>query len=145
VNDTILKFGYPDTVVAEYWHWVVLLRQKQLTAGSLILACKEDVDAFWKVSVEAFHELKKVTADLERSLAPVVRFEKINYVMLMMVDPHVHFHVLPRHGGEREVAGVTFRDAGWPKVPDFAATNEMTEEAFADLRRTLAAAWRKSP
>ena len=27
-------------------------------------------------------------------------YERINYLMLMMVDPHVHFHVIPRYSGE---------------------------------------------
>jgi diadenosine tetraphosphate (Ap4A) HIT family hydrolase len=37
--------------------------------------------------------------------------------MLMMVDPHVHYHVIPRYEGEREALGVRVADAGWPKVP----------------------------
>ena len=37
--------------------------------------------------------------------------------MLMMVDPHVHFHVIPRYEGAREWGGVAFPDAGWPAVP----------------------------
>src|SRR3546814_2464599 len=35
MNDTILKFGYPATLIREYEHWVVLLRPAQLTLGSL--------------------------------------------------------------------------------------------------------------
>ena len=38
--------------------------------------------------------------------------------MLMMVDPHVHFHVIPRYEGAREWGGREFVDVGWPKVPD---------------------------
>ena len=51
------------------------------------------------------------------ALARVVSFEKINYLMLMMVDPHVHFHVIPRYEGERSACGVGVEDKGWPKVP----------------------------
>ena len=36
MNDTIVKFGYPWTLLAEYDRWVVLLRQKQVTAGSMV-------------------------------------------------------------------------------------------------------------
>jgi diadenosine tetraphosphate (Ap4A) HIT family hydrolase len=39
---------------------------------------------------------------------------KINYLMLMMVDPHVHFHVLPRYEGDRSHGGIEVVDAGWP-------------------------------
>ncbi len=38
--------------------------------------------------------------------------------MLMMVDPHVHFHVIPRYDGDRAWDGVEFADAGWPGPPD---------------------------
>ena len=53
--------------------------------------------------------------DLQRAQ---VDYEKINYLMLMMVDPNVHFHVIPRYEGGREWQGREFVDVGWPKVPD---------------------------
>ena len=55
---------------------------------------------------------------IEAMLAESVRYEKINYLMLMMVDPHVHFHVIPRYEGERGHNGLTIADAGWPGPPD---------------------------
>lgn len=33
-NETILKFNYPDSLIREYDHWVVLLRPAQVTIGS---------------------------------------------------------------------------------------------------------------
>ena len=35
-TDTMLKFGYPDSLVHEYAHWVVLIRPKQVTMGALV-------------------------------------------------------------------------------------------------------------
>jgi diadenosine tetraphosphate (Ap4A) HIT family hydrolase len=117
MNETILRFGYPATLIAEYEHWVVLLRPAQPTLGSLILAAKGKALSFADLPREAFAEIKAVVADVEGALARSVRYEKINYLMLMMVDPHVHFHVVPRYQGEREACGVSVTDAGWPKVP----------------------------
>ncbi|HET9638604.1 MAG TPA: HIT family protein [Allosphingosinicella sp.] len=117
MNETILRFGYPATLIHEYEHWVVLLRPAQPTLGSLILAAKGEATSFPELTAEAFAELRRASADIERALAAAVRCEKINYLMLMMVDPHVHFHVLPRYEGEREACGVSVTDAGWPKVP----------------------------
>ena len=51
--------------------------------------------------------------------------DKLNYLMLMMVDPDVHFHVLPRYAVEREFGGVRFTDPGWPKVPNLGHENEL--------------------
>jgi diadenosine tetraphosphate (Ap4A) HIT family hydrolase len=117
MNETILRFGYPATLIADYDHWVVLLRPAQPALGSLILAAKSGVTRFPELTAEAFAELQKAVSDIERALGAAVGHEKINYLMLMMVDPHVHFHVIPRYEGEREACGVIVRDAGWPKVP----------------------------
>ena len=38
--------------------------------------------------------------------------------MLMMVDPHVHFHVIPRYDGSRSFGGMSFPDRAWPGPPD---------------------------
>jgi diadenosine tetraphosphate (Ap4A) HIT family hydrolase len=117
MNETILRFGYPGTLIADYEHWVVLLRPAQPTLGSLVLAAKCGATAFSELPAEAFAQLREVTSDIEQALAASVRYERINYLMLMMVDPHVHFHVVPRYEGEREARGVRVVDAGWPKVP----------------------------
>ena len=117
MNETILRFGYPATLIREYAHWVVLLRPAQPTLGSLVLAAKGEARSFPELGLEAFAELQRAVADIERALASAVRFEKINYLMLMMVDPHVHFHVVPRYEGEREACGLRIEDKGWPKVP----------------------------
>ncbi|SEQ88001.1 HIT family protein [Sphingobium sp. YR768] len=118
MNATIEKFGHPATLIAEFEHWVVLLRPAQPTLGSLVLAARSDATAFGDLPAEAHAELKTVTATIEAALTGAVSYSKINYLMLMMVDPHVHFHVIPRYEGERSAAGVTVTDAGWPGQPD---------------------------
>src|SRR3954454_9899198 len=117
MNETIARFGYPATLVADYEHWVVLLRPAQPTLGSLILAAKGEATAFAALDAAAFAELPRAIADIETALAQAVGYAKINYLMVMMVEPHVHFHVLPRYDGERSACGVTVADAGWPKAP----------------------------
>ena len=96
VNDTIRRFGFPGTLVADYDHWLVLLRPLQPTLGSLILAAKADATAFGDLPGGAHAELKIVTCTIEAALTSLVGYERINYLMLMMVDPHVHVHVIPR-------------------------------------------------
>ncbi|MEC3950041.1 HIT family protein [Sphingobium sp. HWE2-09] len=128
MNNTIEKFGYPATLIADFDHWVVLLRPAQPTLGSLILAAKSDATAFGDLPVEAHTELKTVTATIEAALTRAVDYAKINYLMLMMVDPHVHFHVIPRYGGTRSGGGVTVPDAGWPGQPDLGQAVKLDSE-----------------
>ncbi|MEO6360154.1 MAG: HIT family protein [Sphingomicrobium sp.] len=118
MNPTIEKFGYPTTLIREYEHWVVLLRPAQVTLGSLVLAAKSQATAYGQLSRAAFEEQAIVVADIERALTAFCSFERINYLMLMMVDPHVHFHVIPRYSNGRDWGGVSFPDTGWPGPPD---------------------------
>ena len=122
MNPTIEKFGWPTTLVREFEHWVVLARPAQPTLGSLVLAAKSDATAFGELPGAAHAELKQVTGAIEAALARAVGYAKLNYLMLMMVDPHVHFHVIPRYEGSREwpkgEGAREFVDVGWPKVPD---------------------------
>jgi diadenosine tetraphosphate (Ap4A) HIT family hydrolase len=141
MNQTIAGFGYPATLVADYEHWVVLLRPSQPTLGSLILAAKDEATAFAKLDLPAFNELRQVVRDIESALAGTVGYAKINYLMLMMVDPHVHFHVLPRYEGERSACGVTVADAGWPKVPALGEAVTLTPEQVEALVGHLKGFW----
>ncbi|MBO9724234.1 MAG: HIT family protein [Novosphingobium sp.] len=133
MNATIEKFGYPHTLVAEFAHWVVLARPAQPTLGSLVLAAKSDATAFGDLPGEAHAELKAVTAAIETALAGAVGYARLNYLMLMMVDPHVHFHVIPRYEGAREWQGREFVDCGWPKVPDLGHAVALEGDELAGL------------
>ena len=137
MNETIAKFGHPATLIAEYDHWVVLLRPAQPTLGALVLAAKSNATAFGDLPAEAHTELKAATAAIEAALGQAVGYAKINYLMLMMVDPHVHFHVIPRYDGARSWNGHEFVDAGWPKVPDLGQAIALSEDEKARLREAL--------
>ena len=139
INATMRRFGYPDTLIAEYPNWVVLLRPSQVTLGALVLAAKGPAMAFSDLPEPAFSELAQVSKAIEGGLAAAVSYEKINYLMLMMVDPHVHFHVVPRYQGERSFAGTVFPDLGWPAAPRLDQAPETADPAA--LRDHLKAAW----
>jgi diadenosine tetraphosphate (Ap4A) HIT family hydrolase len=141
MNETIRRFGYPATLIADYEHWVVLLRPAQPTLGSLILAAKGEAESFADLPQEAFAGLKAAVADIEGALARSIRHEKINYLMLMMLDPHVHFHVIPRYEGEREACGVSVTDAGWPKVPALSEAVTLAPERVEALVTYFKASW----
>ena len=96
-NPTALKFAWPRSRIAETACWTVQLRPKQPTLGSLVVVAKEPVTAFSALSPQAFAELRDVTAGVERVLKDFVDYQRINWLMLMMVDPDVHFHVIPRY------------------------------------------------
>ena len=137
MNPTIEKFGYPATLVREFDHWVVLLRPAQVTLGSLVLAAKSDATAYGALPREAFAELADIVAAIERSLAAFTSYERINYLMLMMVDPNVHFHVIPRYSEPRRWNGVEFPDAGWPGPPQLGAAITLAPDQVAAMAAEL--------
>lgn len=123
-NATMRKFGAPETCIRNYPHWSVMLRPSQTTLGSLVLVALEPVTRFSELSSASFTELKLVTMELEISLKNAFSYDKLNYLMLMMVDPDVHFHVIPRYADVRDFAGKKFVDKTWPGPPDLGQSNQ---------------------
>ena len=137
MNPTIEAFGYPDSLVREFEHWVVLVRPDQVTLGSLVLAAKSDVTAYGALPPEAFTEQGEIVPAIERALRAFVHYEKINYLMLMMVDPNPHFHVLPRYSETRHWGGLEFPDAGWPKAPQLGSVVALSTDQLRAMAAEL--------
>ena len=108
MNATLEKFGYPDSVVKSYQHWSVLLRPQQVTLGALILGAHSQAEAFSDLAETEISELSIIIKHIELTLTHCFKYDKINYLMLMMVDPNVHFHVIPRYSEDHEFRSVTF-------------------------------------
>jgi len=137
LKQTLAKFGYPNTLVKEYKNWLWLVRPHQVTLGSSIIISKHDATNFSDLDESSFAELKMVVLDVERSLKRNINYEKINYLMLMMQDPVVHYHVLPRYEGVREKFGVDFVDTGFPGVPELSNYVEIDEKKIQTLINVL--------
>ena len=140
-NATMIKFGYPASLVRDYDNWVVLVRPAQCTLGALVLVNKSEIQSFSAVGKESFQELERVTQDIERNLTAFRAYQKINYLMLMMVDKEVHFHVLPRYDSDQAFAGVVYPDSGWPAAPDLAAGPVLEGEQMASLVGDMRKIW----
>lgn len=125
-NQTMTRFRYPETLICEYDHWVVLLREQQVTLGSLVLCSNADATTFSQLPVGAFEEMQAVVSDIERAVSEAFHYDKINYLMLMMADPNVHFHVIPRYSTERSACGLALTDAGWPAAPKLDKYRQVT-------------------
>jgi diadenosine tetraphosphate (Ap4A) HIT family hydrolase len=62
--------------------------------------------------------------------------------MLMMVDPNVHFHVIPRYAGSRSLGGIAFADSGWPGPPDLKSAVALDAPAIQRIATEVAGQWR---
>jgi len=62
----------------------------------------------------------------------------------MMVDPDVHFHVIPRYPGARSFMGADYCDAGWPGPPDLQSAVTAEPGARDALLDRLRGAWSRA-
>lgn len=140
---TLVKFRYPQTLIRNYKHWVVVLRVPQLTLGSCVIINKSETTAVGDISAEAFAEFARIAKDVETALKAAFSNDKINYLALMMLDPQVHFHALPRYEAPRDFAGHHFADTGWPKPPALADIQELIEDQLHQIQQKLIDHWPK--
>jgi diadenosine tetraphosphate (Ap4A) HIT family hydrolase len=98
-------------------HWIVTVRPKQATLGASVLICRRHATSLGELDAAEGAAFADIVARMESRLRDAFRYDKINYLMLMMVDPHLHFHVVPRYAQTRTFAGLAFADPAWPKGP----------------------------
>ena len=137
VNATMQKFGYPETLVKEYEHWVVLLKPQQTTIGTLVLVEKSDAEHLGELSKDSWVEFKTVSHDAEQWTRQAFGAEKFNYLALMMKDPNVHFHFVPRYSQPVVVGSESYIDADWPSKTELGKLefdNDQMQEILSKIR-----------
>ncbi len=110
------KFEWESHRVAATDHWVLLARKKQVTLGAMVLLVKRHVESIAELNSEEAKDLVSASALAERSVRNFLP-KKVNYLALMMKDPHLHFHLIPRYDGVNKFDGFDFVDDGWPAHP----------------------------
>ncbi len=142
-SPTLEKFQYPSSLIKSYKHWHLLLRFQQCTLGSLILICKDQYTAYSDLSEEALKEQGQICRDIEQVLQEKFAYDKINYLMLMMVDPEVHFHIIPRYKNGAQWKGNHYPDHSWPGPPNLAEGIEISPHSQSELSDELSEAFKK--
>jgi diadenosine tetraphosphate (Ap4A) HIT family hydrolase len=117
LEDFRIKFEIQKYTVAENDSWVWSLRPNQVTLGSSILSLKRHATKFSEVTAAEMKDLQDLIVRLESSVKKTFNYEIMNYLMLMMVDHHVHFHVIPRYPDAKKFKELEWIDKGWPSLP----------------------------
>lgn len=111
------KFRVEELKVMETGAWSWSVRPAQPTLGSGILSLNRYALHLSEVTPEEMADLRELIVQLEKAVKAVFNYNIMNYLMLMMVDHHVHYHVIPRYDGIRQFAGFEWVDNGWPALP----------------------------
>ncbi|MFH1330748.1 MAG: HIT family protein [Actinomycetota bacterium] len=115
------KFRVAELLVEETAFWTWSVRPAQPTLGAGVIALKRHAPRFSEVTAEEMADLAALVPRVEQAVGRCFRHQVMNYLMLMMVDHHVHFHALPRYDGARDFGGRRWVDDGWPALPAFGA------------------------
>ena len=131
------KFKSFELKIGESESWVVSLRPQQLTLGSMVIAAKSGAVALSDLSVLQFQDLQKsfnLTEHIGRNL---LKCDQMNYLCLMMVDKHLHFHVFPRYQQSQEFLGQVWVDLEWPKPLSLGGGEKTSMELLKSLQSEL--------
>ena len=128
------KFKVDNYLIAISKHWRLSLRPNQSTLGSSILSLNRFCENFSGISSAESSDLREIISYTESQLKRSFDFDKINYLMLMMVDPHLHFHVIPRYSKPIEFLDHEWNDENWPTPPDLGGREVTESEAFSIIQ-----------
>ena len=112
------KFRIPELQIHANEHWIWSVRPSQPTLGAGILSLKRYCPNFGLITNDEGAALGEIVRTCEHRLKARFAPDRINYLMLMMVDHHVHFHMIPRYGRPVTHLGTTWEDRGWPSLPE---------------------------
>ena len=109
-------FDKKNNLIKEYKYWNFLIRNRNSTLGNCVVVLKRHATALGDVTQEEMAEFSVVTREAEHALKKAWNYDKINWMLLMMQDNHVHFHVLPRYAAKRAFGGKEWIDDAWPAM-----------------------------
>lgn len=123
------KFNVNNNLITTTSKWRLSLRPNQPTLGSCILSLGRYCEQFSDITKSESSDLKEMISYTETHLKKAFSYNRINYLMLMMVDPHLHFHVIPRYEEAQLFEGTMWKDENWPTPPDLGGRAISDKEA----------------
>lgn len=127
-------FRLDELTISSDERWTISVRPAQPTLGSLVISATQQHLDFQDLSAEEQAALTQTFARVEHLAVQDLGATRINLLCLMMKDPIVHFHVLPRYPDRRSRFGVTWDDAGWPGPPELGAVHELPDGTLEAMR-----------
>lgn len=109
------KFKPNELMIKELKHWVVVIRQKQITLGSAVILLKREVESIGGMTSEESAEFKDAIRWYEGRCKELFKPVKFNYYAAMMKDNYVHYHAFPRYSEKELYNNSEWIDDFWPK------------------------------
>ena len=135
------KYDTEALMIAENAAWRWSLRPTQCTLGAGLIAARSPLTALGAMTSESALLFAEITALAEQVTRVLLTPDKFNHLSLMMIDPHLHFHFVPRYASERISYDQTFVDSGWPGFPALGVSQggaNLLSALLSDLRSCVA-------
>ena len=130
LNEFKEKFKVNEYKIYESEHWIWSLRPHQATLGAGILSLKRECPAFSELKPDEYADLNNIIKVIEPALTKAFNYDVINYLMLMMFDKHVHYHIFPRFKEPVMLIDKGWKDENWPAIPSLMGDTISDKEAI---------------
>lgn len=111
------KFRIKELTVVRTKHWTWSVRPVHPTIGSGIISLNRYCERYSSITNTESEDFANIIRIVENTTEKCYVHEKINYLMLMMVDSHLHYHVIPRYSKATSFHNIIWQDNGWPGPP----------------------------
>lgn len=137
MEDFKQKFDIVNLTIKKVGSWIISLRPVQVTIGSLVLSLDRECHDIGDLTDLESQELGRAFKAIKDIYASTFLPEKVNYLLLMMVDKQVHFHVIPRYGREVIFKNNHFEDEHWPKPANVLSTLDFDDHLLVQLKEYM--------
>ena len=128
-------------VVLSNDHWTLVLNENQATLGRVFFALNRHETDIAALSDAEVLSLWAFVREAKTALSALFAPDHFNYLFLMNLTPHVHFHLFPRYAEPAVFAGQTFPDSRYGDHYDPAESRALDpaaeEQLVAALRHAL--------
>lgn len=134
--DILQVFDEKNNLIKDYTYWKLLIRNSNTTLGNCVAIANRHMERFSEITNDEMEEFAHVVKDVETALNKAFSYDKINYLMLMMKDKHVHFHIIPRYSALRKFAGFEWVDDFQPD-PLMQRHPDVSKEVLQQVRNKI--------
>lgn len=136
-NPVWQKFDLQNNLIKEYTHWMLLLRKNHVKVGSCVAILKRDAFPLSEVRPEEMAEYALIAQEIETALKKTFNPHLVQHLMLMFVDKHIHFHILPRYTEPVDFGGVIWEDDN-AADPLIQRREDLSQNILNQIKETLA-------
>lgn len=133
-----IKEGKNPYFVAEFETGYVVLGDHQYFKGYTLFLCKEHVFELHELNPVFKQKFLAEMAQVAEAVYFAFKPKKLNYELLGNGDPHLHWHIFPRHADDIRSWGVTWNiDASIRNAEETKPSPEELQSMKEQLRKHL--------